>query len=283
MLLPALLRYADLDAVTRAEKLKKLGGNAQDIWEQTRLFKYPGQITDNPTAGANQVRWGMEAPSRSIDLSKLSDSPKTLDNFVDNPTLFDKFPQLLKTEVVEALHPKKANSAGVYAHYEGPAGRIYISPKANKEYARVLPHELNHAINAHANQLGSIGYVGEPLDPSHMLVPALVAQELRKAATTADVGLLAKHIEDVGITQAMTKRDPWAYSAGERLAEADAHRNRDSVSRHFAPTYDLNAGIYPRKDTKMLVPDDVAWHLGNALKLDADPKAALAYMLQKLK
>jgi hypothetical protein len=278
MLLPAIKlgKYDPTDLIKFAESDKARGASFQEIWDRLKLFKYPGQTS--PTG--QQAKWGMELEPGKLDLTKLTDSPQQLANLFESAPLFDRIPGLAKAEIVRGFYdPKKTAVKGSYAHHQGPQGRIYLSPGTG-EQPGTFYHELNHGINAHTGQLGTLGYTGEPIASQQAQWPHVMAELLRRKEPS--LGKLADKIENAGL--ANINNAPWSHSAGERLAEADRMRMtqfgreyRDAVR----PTVNLQVpGL--RKELGY-VPDDISTNLTRALFFaDTEPEA-LTYVLRNLK
>lgn len=283
-LLPAILRMNKASEIAEAEEMLRKGASHEAIWKRTGLFKYPGELSE--AVPGVQARWGFELPTKKIEDRAISPNQVTnIGAVVDNPELYKVLPNLgsilLTPGLPTGLDPRHV--AGAYSHWEGPNGVMYLNPMLfNPQNAadlrKTVAHELNHAVNSHTGQLGSLGYgVRDRLTTPQLDAAKKASEMLRQVAP--EHSLLADHILNSALTN-YTGRG-WTYSAGERLAEADAFRSTNKVSQ--TPRAHFNVGAEPRINQNMLNPDDVSLHLVNALRLYSEPEPVLARLLHDLK
>lgn len=276
ILIPALLRSGRKidDAINAVER----GASEQELWDTYKLFRYPGQITDDLRVRTAQAKFGAELPQGTL---KLVSSTEKLPDVLENSALYHEIPSLRDTLVKFAANPAAPKAQGVYAHPEGKAGVIYIDPKNSVDYIQTFWHELNHAVNAHTGQPGTIGSVSRIAAP-YSAKKKQVAEMADLLETTApDLTALVEALRRGGI--AMSGRQ-WPTSAGERLAEADAFRAINPGERWLPPSAHMNEGNQKLLPVEKPIPDDVMLNLDRSLLLhEGNAPEALSYLLRKLK
>lgn len=253
------------------------GAGHQELWDKHRVFKYPGQLTGDLRVPTGQAKFGSEIPQGTLRLNREGALPDIL----ENKGLYHEVPGLDKVLVKLRGHPDSPKSQGVYAHHEGPGGVIYVDPKESVDLENTFWHELNHAINSHTGQTGTLGAHArfDTLSPVMKQQIPEMANLLERDAP--DLPLLVEHLRRAG---KVSPNRVWATSAGERLAEADAFRAMNPATRSLSPIMHMNKGNSPLLPVEKPIPDDIMLNLEHSLLLhEGDPASALSYLLRKLK
>jgi hypothetical protein len=281
-LIPFFLRNAK--NIARAEKAKELfanGATPNDVWQATKLFRYPG------TPGhLTQAEWGFEVPAGklTIDPAKLVPGvPVNLAQGFDAPELYHAVPSLRDVEIIS---DPTADAGGYYAHHLGPAGQVAYAKKVGTpaKNNEVIHHELNHAINAHLSQTQTLGAGINPVQ--NPIVLQTLSSALRASPGREH---LADIIDNLAAPRTLDSKNPayienWGRNMGERLAEADRLRHDlpKAILDAESPTEYLNRGHYASEYLKgPLQPSDLTQYAHDATYLD--DQTGLEYFLRNLR